>query len=51
MLGAMAAIPEASGDACKLLTPAQVSGVLGVQVDEGTYKLSRTFANLCVERT
>ena len=35
--GAMAAIPEASGDACKLLTPAQVSGVLGVQVDEGTY--------------
>lgn len=36
---AMAAIPEASGDACKLLTAAQVSSALGVQVDEGTYSL------------
>jgi hypothetical protein len=36
---AMAAIPEASGDACKLLTAAQVSSVLGVQVDEGAYSL------------
>ncbi len=35
----MAAIPEASGDACKLLTAAQVSSVLGVQVDEGAYSL------------
>jgi hypothetical protein len=37
--GAMAAIPEASGDACKLLSAAQVSTVLGVQVDEGAYSL------------
>ena len=36
---AMAEIPEASGDACKLLTSSQVSSVLGVQVDEGTYSL------------
>ncbi len=36
---AMAAIPEASGDACKLLSAAQVSSVLGVQVDEGSYSL------------
>jgi len=35
----MGAIPEASGDACKLLTAAQVSNVLGVQVDEGAYSL------------
>jgi hypothetical protein len=35
--GAMAAIPEASGDACKLLSAAQVSTVLGVQVDDGAY--------------
>ncbi len=35
----MAAIPEASGDACKLLTAAQVSSVLGVQFDEGAYTL------------
>lgn len=38
-VGAMAAIPEASGDACKLLSTAQVSSVLGVQVDEGAYTL------------
>jgi hypothetical protein len=37
--GAMAAIPEASGDACKLLSAAKVSSVLGVQVDEGVYSL------------
>jgi hypothetical protein len=37
--GAMAAIPEATGDACKLLTAAQVSSALGVQVDEGAYSL------------
>jgi hypothetical protein len=36
---AMAAIQEASGDACKLLTAAQVSTVLGVQVDEGAYSI------------
>ena len=36
---ALAAIPEASGDACKLLTAAQVSSVLGVQFDEGAYTL------------
>ncbi len=36
---AMAAIPEASGDACRLLTAAQVSSVLAVPVDEGTYSL------------
>jgi len=34
---ARAAIPAASGDACKLLTAAQVSSVLGVQFDEGAY--------------
>jgi len=33
------AIQEASGDACKLLNAAQVSNVLGVQVDEGTYSI------------
>ena len=38
-VAAMAAIPEASGDACTLLTAAQVSSVLGVQVDEGAYSL------------
>ncbi len=31
-------IVEASGDACKLLSAAQVSAVLGVQVDEGAYE-------------
>jgi len=36
---AMAAVPEASGDACKLLSAAQVSSVLGVQVAEGAYIL------------
>jgi len=36
---AMGAIQEASGDACKLLTAAQVSNVLGVPVDEGAYTL------------
>jgi len=35
----MPAIPEAGGDACKLLTAAQVSSVLGVQFDEGAYTL------------
>ena len=33
----MKPIQEASGDACKLLTAAQVSSALGVQVDEGAY--------------
>jgi hypothetical protein len=37
--GALAAIPEATGDACKLLTAAQVSSVLGVPVDEGAYSM------------
>ncbi len=32
-------IEEASGDACKLLTAAQVTKVLGVPVDDGTYSL------------
>lgn len=36
---AIAAIPEASGDACKLLTAQQVSAALGVPVDEGQYDL------------
>ena len=36
---AVSAIPEASGDACKLLTAAQVTKVLGVTVDEGAYSL------------
>ena len=36
---AAGAIQEASGDACKLLTTAQVTKVLGVSVDEGTYGL------------
>lgn len=36
---AIAAIPEASGDACKLLTAQQVSTALGVPVDEGQYEI------------
>jgi hypothetical protein len=32
-------IEEASGDACKLLTAAQVSTVLGVQIDKGAYTI------------
>lgn len=36
---AMAEVPEANGDACKLLRAAQVSSVLAVPVDEGTYSL------------
>lgn len=32
-----APIEEATGDACKLLTAAQVSALLGVPVDEGAY--------------
>jgi hypothetical protein len=36
---AIGAIQEASGDACKLLTAAQVTKVLGVPVDEGAYSL------------
>jgi hypothetical protein len=31
------AVEQSSGDACKLLTAAQVSTVLGVQADEGAY--------------
>jgi hypothetical protein len=34
-----APIEEATGDACKLLTAAQVSAVLGVAVDEGDYSI------------
>jgi hypothetical protein len=34
-----AQIEEATGDACKLVTAAQVSAVLGVPVDEGAYGL------------
>ena len=36
---ALAENSEATGDACKLLTAAQVSSTLGVPVDEGTYTL------------
>jgi hypothetical protein len=36
---ATAAIPEASGDACKLMTAAQVASVLSVPVDDGAYSL------------
>ena len=36
---ATGAIQEASGDACKLLTAAQVTKVLGVPVDEGANSL------------
>jgi hypothetical protein len=36
---AIAALPEASGDACKLLTAQQVSAALGVPVDEGQYEM------------
>jgi len=36
---ATGAIEEASGDACNLLSAAQVSTILGVQVDEGAYSL------------
>jgi hypothetical protein len=36
---ATGAIEEASGDACKLLAAAQVSTILGVQVDDGAYSL------------
>jgi hypothetical protein len=36
---AIAAIPEASGDACRLLTAQQVSTALGVPVDEGQYEI------------
>lgn len=36
---ALAAIPDASADACKLLTAAQVSSALGFQVDEGAYSV------------
>jgi hypothetical protein len=32
-------IEEASGDACKLLTAAQVATALGVQVEEGAYSI------------
>jgi len=38
-IAAAGLIEEASGDACKLLTAAQVSTVLGVQVDEGAYTI------------
>lgn len=34
-----AQIEEATGDACKLVTAAQVSAALGVPVDEGAYNL------------
>jgi hypothetical protein len=44
---ATAAIEEASGDACKLLSAAQVSIILGVQVDEGVYSLPG-HAQFCV---
>lgn len=36
---AAAAFEVATGDACKLLTAAQVSAVLGVPVDEGAYSI------------
>jgi hypothetical protein len=44
-----AALERASGDACKLLTAAQVTAVLGVPVDEGTY-IDATHPEFCVWR-
>jgi hypothetical protein len=45
-----AVAPEhASGDACKLLTAAQVTALLGVQVDEGAYSFP-THPEFCVWR-
>jgi hypothetical protein len=44
-----AALERASGDACKLLTAAQVTAALGVPVDEGTY-VDATHPEFCVWR-
>jgi hypothetical protein len=44
-----AQIEQATGDACKLLTAAQVSAVLGVAVDEGDYNIPG-HTQLCVWR-
>jgi hypothetical protein len=46
---AAAALERAGGDACKLLTAAQVTAVLGVQVDEGAY-IDATHPEFCVWR-
>jgi hypothetical protein len=46
---APAALEHAGGDACKLLTAAQVSVVLGVQVDEGAY-IDATHPEFCIWR-
>ena len=46
-VGAQFALP--TGDACKLLTAAQVSAVLGVPVDEGDYSIPG-HTHLCVWR-
>jgi hypothetical protein len=43
------ALEHASGDACKLLTAAQVSTALGVQVDEGAY-IDATHPEFCIWR-
>ena len=44
-----AVLEHASGDACKLLTAAQVTAVLGVQVDEGAY-IDATHPEFCIWR-
>jgi hypothetical protein len=44
-----AVLEHARGDACKLLTAAQVSTALGVQVDEGAY-IDATHPEFCIWR-
>jgi hypothetical protein len=44
-----AGLEHAGGDACKLLTAAQVSTALGVQVDEGVY-IDATHPEFCIWR-
>jgi hypothetical protein len=46
---AAAGLEHAKGDACKLLTAAQVSTALGVQVDEGAY-IDATHPEFCIWR-
>ncbi|MEO7206773.1 MAG: hypothetical protein ABI356_02050 [Steroidobacteraceae bacterium] len=46
---AAASLEHASGDACRLLTAAQVTTALGVQVDEGTY-VDATHPEFCIWR-
>jgi hypothetical protein len=46
---AAAGLEHAAGDACKLLNAAQVTAVLGVQVDEGAY-IDATHPEFCIWR-